>query len=73
MTAKKTYPRTQAELDEYMSRYKMRTIDDHEGMFPMHKDLMLTDEQVQIVQDYIKNGNVPHLHSDVVGPASRRS
>lgn len=50
----KKYPRTQAELDQYMSRYKRPTRHTYEGMYPLHNDIELSDEQVQIVLDYVK-------------------
>lgn len=48
------YPRTQAELDAYITRFKRPVRDTYVGMYPLHDDMELTDEQVQIVQDYIR-------------------
>ncbi len=54
MTTNTSYPRTQAEFDEYMAQYKLPTRNTYEGMFPLHDDFKLSDEQVQIVLDYVK-------------------
>ncbi|MGO1792430.1 MAG: hypothetical protein ACTHY5_03540 [Oceanisphaera sp.] len=57
MTLKKTRPRTQAELDAYMAARPRPVRNTYEGMYPLHQDIELTDEQVQIVQDYLKEVN----------------
>lgn len=48
------HPRTQAELDAYMARYKRPRRETFDGMFPLHEDIQLTDQQIQIVLDYLE-------------------
>ncbi|MFD1009540.1 hypothetical protein [Oceanisphaera ostreae] len=57
MTRKKTRPRTQAELDAYIAARPRPVRNTYEGMYPLHEDLELSDEQVQIVQDYLQAVN----------------
>ncbi|MBO1520196.1 hypothetical protein [Oceanisphaera pacifica] len=57
MTLKKTRPRTQAELDAYIATRKRPVRNTYEGMYPLHEDMELTDEQVQRVQDYLQEVN----------------
>lgn len=54
---KKTRPRTQAELDAYMNSRPRPVRNTFEGMYPLHEDLELSDEQVQIVRDYLQEVN----------------
>ncbi|MCB5160488.1 hypothetical protein [Marinomonas algarum] len=54
MTTKKTRPHTQAELDAYMATRPRPVRNTFEGMYPLHEDIELSDEQVQIVLDYLK-------------------
>lgn len=57
MTQKKTRPRTQAELDAYIAARPRPMRNTFEGMYPLHEDLELSDEQVQIVLDYLQEVN----------------
>lgn len=57
MTLKKTRPRTQAELDAYIAARPRPVRNTYEGMYPLHEDLELSDEQVQIVLDYLQEVN----------------
>lgn len=57
MTPKKTPPRTQAELDAYIAARPRPARNTFEGMYPLHEDLELSDEQVQIVLDYLQEVN----------------
>ncbi|MFH7566542.1 hypothetical protein [Oceanimonas smirnovii] len=57
MTLKKTRPRTQAELDAYMAAGPRPVRNTFEGMYPLHQDMELSDEQVQIVLDYLQEVN----------------
>lgn len=57
MTQKKTRPRTQAELDTYIAARPRPVRNTFEGMFPLHEDLELSDQQVQIVLDYLQEVN----------------
>ncbi|HHU95363.1 MAG TPA: hypothetical protein GXX62_09840 [Alcaligenaceae bacterium] len=57
MTLKKTRPRTQAELDAYIAARPRPVRNTFEGMYPLHEDLELSDEQVQIVLDYLQEVN----------------
>ncbi|MDP5291870.1 hypothetical protein Q9290_06140 [Oceanimonas sp. CHS3-5] len=57
MTLKKTRPRTQAELDAYMAARPRPVRNTFEGMYPLHEDIELSDEQVRIVQDYLQEVN----------------
>ena len=57
MTQKKTRPRTQAELDAYIAARPRLVRNTYEGMYPLHEDLELSDEQVQIVLDYLQEVN----------------
>ncbi|GAB2717845.1 hypothetical protein [Halomonas garicola] len=54
---KKTRPCTQAELDAYMAARPRPVRNTFEGMYPLHEDLELSDEQVQIVLDYLQEVN----------------
>lgn len=54
---KKTRPRTQAELDAYMAARPRPVRNTFEGMYPLHEDIELSDEQVQIVLDYLQEVN----------------
>ena len=47
-------PRTQEELDALVARWPRPVRDTFDGMFPLHEDLELSDEQVQIVHDYLR-------------------
>ena len=47
-------PRTQAELDAYIKRYPRPVRNTYDGMFPLHEDMELSDEQLQIVHDYLR-------------------
>lgn len=57
MTLKKTRPRTQAELDTYIAARPRPVRNTYEGMYPLHEDLELSDEQVQIVLNYLQEVN----------------
>lgn len=57
MTLNKTRPRTQAELDAYMAARPRPVRNTFEGMYPLHEDIELSDEQVQIVLDYLQEVN----------------
>ncbi|GAA3722246.1 hypothetical protein GCM10022421_33670 [Oceanisphaera sediminis] len=57
MPLKKTRPGTQAELDAYMAARPRPVRNTFEGMYPLHEDLELSDEQVQIVLDYLQEVN----------------
>ncbi len=57
MTLKKMRPRTQAELDAYIAARPRPVRNTFEGMYPLHEDLELSDEQVQVVLDYLKEVN----------------
>ena len=57
MTFKKTRPRTQAELDQYIATRSRPVRNTFEGMYPLHEDLELSDEQVQIVLNYLQEVN----------------
>lgn len=50
-------PRTQAELDAYFAARKRPTFHSFKGMYPLHEDIELSDEQVRIVKDYLKEVN----------------
>ncbi|SHL91224.1 hypothetical protein [Vreelandella subglaciescola] len=54
MTLQKTRPRTQAELDADMAARPRPVRNTFEGMYPLHEDIELSDEQVQIVLDYLQ-------------------
>lgn len=54
MAQQDVQPRTQAELDAYIDRFERPTRNTFDGMFPLHTDIELTDEQVRIVSDYVK-------------------
>ena len=54
MTLKKSRPRTQAELDAYIAARPRPVRNTFEGMYPLHEDIELSDQQVQIVLDYLK-------------------
>ena len=47
-------PRTQAQLDAYMARRPRPVRNTFDGMFPLHQDIELSDEQIQIVHDYLR-------------------
>ena len=57
MTLKEIRPRTQVELDAYIAARPRPVRNTFEGMFPLHEDLELSDEQVQIVLDYLQEVN----------------
>lgn len=57
MTLKKTRPRSQAELDAYIGARQRPVRNTYEGMYPLHEDLELSDQQVQIVLDYLQEVN----------------
>ena len=57
MTLKQTRPRTQAELDAYIAGRPRPARNTFEGMYPLHEDIELSDAQVQIVLDYLKEVN----------------
>lgn len=57
MTIKKTRPRTQAELDAYIAARPRPVRNTFEGMYPLHEDIELSNEQVQIVLDYLQEVN----------------
>ena len=57
MTQESTRPRTQAELDAHVAQRQRPVRNTFEGMFPLHEDLELSDEQVQIVLDYLQEVN----------------
>ena len=46
-------PRTQAELDARIARFPRPVRNTFHGMFPLHEDIELSDEQIQIVLDYV--------------------
>lgn len=50
-------PRTQAELDAHIKAIKRPVRNTFEGMFPLHVDMELTDEQIRIVHEYLKEVN----------------
>ncbi len=54
MTVEEVRPRTQAELDAHVAQRPRPVRDTYEGMFPLHEDLELSDEQVRIVLDYLR-------------------
>lgn len=47
-------PRTQSELDALVAQWPRPVRNTFDGMFPLHEDLELSDEQVQIVLDYLR-------------------
>lgn len=47
-------PRTQWELDVVVAEWPRPVRNTYDGMFPLHEDLELSDEQVQIVLDYLR-------------------
>lgn len=57
MTLKKTPPRTQAELDACMAARPRPVRNTFDGMYPLHEDIELSDEQVQIVLNYLQEVN----------------
>ncbi len=57
MTPEKLRPRTQAELDAYVAQRPRPERNTFDGMFPLHEDLELSDEQVRIVLDYLREVN----------------
>lgn len=48
-----TRPRTQAELDAYIDSLGRPRRNTFNGMFPLHEDMELDDEQLRIVRDYL--------------------
>ena len=54
MTSKNARPRSQAELDAYIAARPRPVRNTFDGMFPLHEDLELSDEQVRIVLDYVR-------------------
>lgn len=57
MMPKDIRPRTQTELDAYIAARPRPVRNTFDGMFPLHEDLELSDEQVQIVLDYLQEVN----------------
>ncbi|WP_418139881.1 hypothetical protein AB9R84_07050 [Oceanimonas smirnovii] len=57
MTLKKTRLRTQAELDACMAARQRPVRNTFDGMYPLHQDMELSDEQVRIVLDYLQEVN----------------
>lgn len=57
MTPKRMRPRTQAEIDACFSSRPRPVRNTFDGMFPLHEDLELSDDQVQIVLDYLLEVN----------------
>lgn len=57
MMQKNTRPATQAELDAYIAARPRPVRNTYEGMYPLHEDIELSDEQVQIVLDYLQEVN----------------
>lgn len=55
MTPNNMRPSTQDELDDYFAARPRPVRDTFDGMFPLHEDLELSDNQVQIVLDYVKD------------------
>ena len=49
-----TRPRTQSELDAHIASFPRPKRNTFNGMFPLHEDIELSDQQVQIVLDYVK-------------------
>lgn len=47
-------PRTQAQLDAFMEQRPRPVRKTFDGMFPLHEDIELSDEQLQIVRDYLR-------------------
>ncbi len=54
MTPKDLRPRTQAQLDAYIAARPRPVRNTYEGMFPLHDDVELSDDQVQLVLDYLR-------------------
>ncbi len=52
-TARPHHPQTQAELDAHIERLPRPMRNTFDGMFPLHEDMELSDEQIQIVLDYV--------------------
>lgn len=52
-TAGSERPRTQAELDARIDGLPRPQRNTFDGMFPLHEDIQLSDEQIQIVLDYV--------------------
>lgn len=50
-------PRTQAELDAHINAIKRPLRNTFNGMFPLHADMELTDDQIRIVHEYLKEVN----------------
>lgn len=44
----------QSALDEQVARWRRPTWNKFDGMYPLHQDMDLTDEQVEIVKAYVK-------------------
>lgn len=57
MTLKNNRPTTQAELDAYLASRPRPVRNTFEGMYPLHEDIELSDEQIQIVLDYLQEVN----------------
>ncbi|WP_211096762.1 hypothetical protein [Arthrobacter echini] len=49
-----TQPRTQAELDAYIDSLGRPRRNTFNGMFPLHEDMELDDDQIRIVLDYLQ-------------------
>ena len=45
---------TQAEVDEKIAQFPRPRWNDYDGMYPLHEDMELTDEQVRTVKDYLR-------------------
>lgn len=54
MTPSDARPLTQAELDAHIERHPRPAWNNFDGMFPLHEDMELTDEQILLVHDYVK-------------------
>ncbi len=54
MTPTNKCPSTQAELDAYVASWPRPVRNTYEGMFPLHEDIELSDEQIQLVLDYVR-------------------
>ena len=54
MSLTEKHPRTQSELDAHVAGLPRPVRNTFDGMFPLHEDLELSDEQVQIVLDYLR-------------------
>ena len=57
MSPEPVRPHTQALLDAHLAARPRPVRETFDGMFPLHQDLELSDEQVQTVLDYLKEIN----------------